>query len=33
MLITAGNNNVDLAWQWWHRPLILVLGRQRQADL
>ena len=22
-----------LTWQWLHTPLILALGRQRQADL
>jgi hypothetical protein len=26
------NQEEELAGQWWHMPLILALGRQRQVD-
>jgi hypothetical protein len=24
---------IKMVWEWWHMPLVLALGRQRQADL
>jgi hypothetical protein len=29
---TNNNKNVNSSWAWWHMPLILALGRQRQVD-
>jgi hypothetical protein len=28
----VGDQELSIARQWWHRPLIPALGRQRQAD-
>jgi hypothetical protein len=27
------NQKKEISGQWWHRPLIPALGRQRQVDL